>query len=128
MLYLTLAQLLTIHARIMAQSGGASGVRDLGALESSVAQPRMTFQQQALYVSLADKAAALAHSIIQNHPFVDGNKRTGHAAMEVFLILNGFEIRASIDEQEEIILAVASGNVSRSNLAEWLNGVLHQKK
>jgi death-on-curing protein len=67
------------------------------------------------------KAAALGHSLIQNHPFVDGNKRIGHAAMEVFLLLNGHEIEASVDDQEKIIIDVASGKVSRIELSEWIN-------
>ena len=73
-----------------------------------------------LYPSLIEKAGALCFSLVQNHPFVDGNKRLGHAAMEVFLILNGHEIRASVDEQESLILGVASGQVSKESLVEWL--------
>ncbi len=83
----------------------------------------MTFGGQDLYPTIADKAAALGHSLIQNHPFVDGNKRVGHAAMEVFLVLNGYEISASVDEQEEIILSVASGQMSRAELANGLNSM-----
>jgi death-on-curing protein len=63
---------------------------------------------------------SLAHSLIQNHAFVDGNKRIGHASMEVFLLLNGFEIEASVDEQEELILSVASGLIPRARLIDWL--------
>lgn len=66
-----------------------------------------------MYPNLASKAAALGHSLIQNHPFVNGNKRIGHSAMEVFLLLNGHEIDASVDDQEKIIIDVASGKVSR---------------
>ncbi|MGH9966762.1 MAG: type II toxin-antitoxin system death-on-curing family toxin [Pyrinomonadaceae bacterium] len=62
----------------------------------------------------------MAHSLIQNHPFVDGNKRVGHGAMEVFLLLNGHEIDASVDDQEKVIIGVASGKVSRIELSEWL--------
>jgi len=69
---------------------------------------------------LAEKAAALAYSIIMNHPFLDGNKRTGHAAMEVFLMLNGYELRASVDEAEQIILSVAAGQLERARLADWV--------
>jgi death on curing protein len=71
----------------------------------------MTFGGEDLYPSLLEKAAALGFSIIMNHPFVDGNKRTGHAAMETFLILNGMEINASVDEQERVVLAIASGEL-----------------
>jgi len=90
-------------------------------LESAVAQPEAGFGGKDLYPDLARKAAALGHSLIQNHPFVDGNKRIGHAAMEVFLLLNGHEIAASVDDQEKIILDVASGNVSRNELGEWIS-------
>jgi death-on-curing protein len=118
--YLTLVEVLNLHRQIIQQSGGALGVRDLGALESALAQPRMTFGGEDLYPMLADKAAALGFSIIMNHPFVDGNKRTGHAAMETFLVLNGLEISASVDEQEQVILALASGNSERESFVEWL--------
>jgi death-on-curing protein len=118
--YLTLVEVLNLHRQIIEQSGGALGVRDLGALQSALAQPRMTFSGEDLYPTLADKAAALGFSIIMNHPFVDGNKRTGHAAMETFLVLNGLEISASVDEQEQVILALASGNSGRESFVEWL--------
>jgi death-on-curing protein len=80
----------------------------------------MTFGGGELYPSIVDKAAALGFSLIQNHPFLDGNKRTGHAAMEVFLLLNGFEIQASVDEQERIVLQVASGEMDREAFTLWL--------
>jgi death-on-curing protein len=118
--YLTLIEALNLHRQIIEQSGGALGVRDLGALESALAQPRMTFGGEDLYLTLVDKAAALGFSIIMNHPFVDGNKRTGHAAMETFLVLNGMEISASVDEQEQVILALASGTSKRESFVEWL--------
>jgi len=118
--YLTLVEVLNLHRQIIEQSGGALGVRDLGALQSALAQPRMTFSGEDLYPTLADKAAAVGFSIIMNHPFVDGNKRTGHAAMETFLVLNGLEISASVDEQEQVILALASGNSRRESFVEWL--------
>ena len=120
MRYLLIEEIISLHARVIAQSGGGLGLRDRGALESAVAQPEMTFGGEDLYPTVAAKAAALGHSLIQNHPFVDGNKRVGHAAMEVFLVLNGYEISASVDEQEEIVLSVASGQTSRAEFSEWL--------
>jgi death-on-curing protein len=120
MRYLLIEEIISLHAKVVAQSGGSSGLRDQGALESAVAQPEMTFGGEALYPTVAEKAAALGHSLIQNHPFVDGNKRVGHAAMEVFLVLNGYEISASVNEQEEVILSVASGQMSRAEFSEWL--------
>jgi death on curing protein len=120
MRYLTLLEVLELHRRIIEQSGGALGIRDLSLLESAIAQPRMTFGGEELYPSLTEKSAALGFSIIMNHPFVDGNKRTGHAVTEVFLILNGMEISASVDEQERIVLAIASGELGRESWVDWL--------
>jgi len=111
MRYITVSEALDTYRRVMQQSGGLIGIRDLGALESAVAQPYMTFTDQELYPSLASKAEAFGFSLIQNHPFADGNKRTGHAVMEAFLVLNGYTINASIDDQVEIILSVASGRI-----------------
>jgi death-on-curing protein len=120
MRYLTVDEVLVIYEGVMQRSGGAIGIRDLGALESAVAQPRMAFGGADLYPSLSEKATALGFSLIQNHPFVDGNKRTGHAATEVFLILNGYEIHATEDEQYDAIMAVAAGQMKRETFAAWL--------
>ena len=117
---LTLIEVLEIHHKVIKQSGGTLGIRDLGLLESAIAQPRMTFGGEELHLSLLEKAAALGFSIIMNYPFVDGNKRTGHAAAETFLVLNGLEINASVDEQELLVLAIASGELRREAFVEWL--------
>ena len=87
---------------------------------TAIAQPRMTFAGEDLYPTIVDKASALEFSIVMNHPFVDGNKRTGHAAMETFLVLNGLEINAYVDEQERVILALASGELKRDMFTNWL--------
>ena len=120
MRYLTLAEALDLHHRVMEQAGGSPAVRDLGGLISAVAQPRVTFEGHDLHPTAADKAAALCVSIIVNHPFVDGNKRAGHAAMETFLVMNGHEVVASVDESEQVMLDVASGRIDRERLAAWL--------
>ena len=120
MRFLTLGEVLEVYRQIMEQSGGLLGIRDLAALESALAQPRMTFGGEELYPTIMEKASALAFSIIQNHPFVDGNKRMGHAVMEIFLVLNGFEIEAETGEQEATILQVASGEISRETFTDWL--------
>ncbi len=120
MRYLTLIEVLELHRRIIKQSGGISGIRDLGLLESAIAQPWMTFDKEDLYPTLLEKAAVLGFSIIMNHPFVDGNKRTGHATMETFLVLNGVEINADIDEQECIVLDLASNKLNRDAFLTWL--------
>ena len=120
MRYLTVGEVLEIYSRVMEQSGGGVGIHDLGALESAVAQPRMIFNGEELYPTLVEKASALGFSLIQNHPFVDGNKRAGHAAMESFLMFNGYEISASVTGQLEVILGVASGKIDRNTFTDWL--------
>lgn len=111
---------LELHCRIMADSNGVVGIRDLGALASALEQPRMTFAQRELYSTIVDKTASLGFSLIRNHPFLDGNKRTGHVAMETFPVLNGHEIAAEVDEQERVILQVASGELDRKTFTDWL--------
>lgn len=126
MRYLSLREILELHDKIIEASGGARGIRDVKALESAINQPRLTFDQTDLYPDIVAKAAALCFFIVMNHPFVDGNKRIGHAAMETFLILHGFEIEASIDEQEKIILELADGSLDREELTAWLNNhIIH---
>jgi death-on-curing protein len=120
---LAVSEIISLHATVLAASGGASGIRDLGALKSAAAQPRVTFGGEELYPTLFDKAAALCHSLVLNHPFVDGNKRAGHAALETMLVLNGFELTADADEQERVFLELASGGLSRLDLASWVESV-----
>ena len=120
MRYLSLAEVLLLHRLVMEQGRQQSLLRDLGALESAVAQARQTFGGEDLYPILAAKVAALGFSLIQNHPFVDGNKRVGHAAMVAFLRLNGRRLDATVDEAERTILQVASGALGRAGLEAWV--------
>jgi death-on-curing protein len=117
--YLSVEQVLALHQALVEQFGGASGLRDLGALESAVARPAMTFGGDDLYGDLAAKAAALMHSLVLNHPFVDGNKRVGIAAAELFLEGNASTLEESDDELERVTLAVAEGKVAAEALAIW---------
>jgi death-on-curing protein len=126
MRYLSLPELLVLHDHVITSTGGSFGVRDLPALESALAQPRATFNGNELYPDIVAKAVTLGFLLVANHPFVDGNKRVGHAAMEVFLVLNGHEIEADIDEQEHIILSIASGQLNRPDFEQWLRQ--HTKK
>jgi len=127
MRYLSLAQVVELHRRVLAATGGAAGIRDVGMLESALAQPKAAFAGQDLHSTLAEKAAALCFSLARNHPFVDGNKRVAHAAMETLLVLNGFELHASVDEQERLMLRLASGEMTRDELATWLQDHLHAR-
>ncbi len=116
MRYIRLAEVLSLHEMVIRTSGGSHGLRDLGALQSAVAQPHATFDGAALYPDLVSKAVTLCFCLISNHPFIDGNKRIGHAAMEAMLMLNGFQVVATVAEQEEMILRVAAGTATREEL------------
>jgi death-on-curing protein len=122
--YLTIEEVLNLHGLVLQQSGGTEGLRDQGLLESAVAQPSLTFGGEDLYPSLADKASALAYSLVRNHPFVDGNKRVGHAALETRLVLNGHELKAEVDDQEQVVLRVAGGTIAREEFTEWIRAHL----
>jgi death-on-curing protein len=118
--YISIEEVIEIHWRVVRQTGGVQGIRDQGSLESSVMQPLQSFGDQDLYPSLIEKAAALGYFLIQNHPFLDGNKRVGHAALETVLILNGYELSAGVDEQESVVLDVARGELRREEFTEWV--------
>jgi len=120
MRYLTLGEVVELHRLVLAASGGATGIRDLGALESAVAQPRASFGGSDLHPTLIEKTGALGFALAQGHPFVDGNKRVAHAAMATFLLLNGADIAATVDEQEHLMLNLASGRLGRTDLVAWL--------
>ena len=119
---LTVQQILFVHARLVAETGGSHGVRDLGLLESAAERPFGTFEGQDLYPDLFTKAAALMHSLVNNHPFIDGNKRTAFAAAVLFLELNGYKFLASNNEAAEFMLAAASGEVTLQQIIAWIKG------
>lgn len=118
-LYLSAQQVLFIHARLIAETGGAHGVRDLGLLESAVARPWATFAGEDLYPSLFEKAVALMESLILNHAFVDGNKRTAVAATALFLSRNGHRLAAENTELERFVLFVVQERPSLDEIANW---------
>ncbi len=120
MVFLNIDFILDLHQGIIDQSGGSAGVRDWNSLSSSLAQPSMTFDGIDLYETLIDKACALGYFLIANHPFVDGNKRIGHAAMLLMLRANDLTVDAPIDDQEKLILDVAAGKVNREDFTKWI--------
>lgn len=120
MRYVTLGEILALHTRIISQSGGRPGIRNFEGIASAVAQPRISVGGEDAYPTLVEKAAALAYALSQNHGFIDGNKRIAHAGMETFLILNGLEINASVDDQEAFMLSLAAGEITRDQVTSWL--------
>ncbi len=120
MKYLTPQQVLFIQSRLIAETGGQHGLRDLSLLESAVARPQATFDGVDLYPSLFEKAAALLDSLVNNHPFVDGNKRAGITAAGLFLSANGYRIRTLSAELEAFTMRVATEHPPIAELANWL--------
>jgi death-on-curing protein len=117
--YLSIGQLLALHAQQLRRYGGGTGVRDRGALERALARPAATFGGEDLYPDIADKAAALMHSLALNHPFVDGNERVAAFGAIVLAESNGHEFLATPDELVETTLAVAEGKMAVEALAIW---------
>ena len=118
--YLGIDQVLFIHQSQIRRFGGPKGLRDRGALQSAIARPQMTFGGEDLYPEIPDKVAALMHSLVMNHPFVDGNKRVGAHAAIAFLVANGFAPEFSPAELIDITLATARGEMSAEGLAIWI--------
>ncbi len=116
---LSAAQLAALHSELMKAFGGRGGVRDRGALEAAAARPGMTFDGEDLYPDLAAKAAALMHSLVLDHPFVDGNKRVGAAAAELVVEINGYRLRADDPDLERVAFSAAKGELSAEALAIW---------
>lgn len=113
-------QILMLHSMLVAQSGGADGLRDEGLLESAINTPLQTFGGQELYPTVLEKAARLGYGLIHNHSFLDGNKRIGTHAMLVFLDINNITLSYEDDDLIAAILRVASGEMDDSQLLEWL--------
>ena len=114
---------LAIHEMMLAQHGGLAGVRDEGLLESALAKPRHHFSYRS--PRLAEMAASYASGIILNHPFLDGNKRTGFMLAATFLEINGLEFTATEESVIEMTLALASGKLKHAGYAEWLASQAH---
>jgi death-on-curing protein len=118
--HLTLEEVLYLHDRIIKQTGGRAGIRDLGLLESAIHRPASTFVGEDLYAGLFTKGAALIHSLVNNHPFVDGNKRTAYAAGAWFLLVNAYTLRAAPHDLVGFLLDVEAKKLSLDGIAAWL--------
>ena len=118
--FLSLAEVLEIHRDQLERYGGHAGLRDLGLLQSALAVPAAAFGGRYLHGDLVEMAAAYLFHIVQNHPFIDGNKRTGMVAAIVFLSLNGIELRADETQLEQLVIDVAKGKAGKSSVADFL--------
>ena len=118
--YLTTEQVLRIHRKMLERYGGAVGVRDPALLESAVVRPRLSAFGKDAYPTLFRKAAVLLHSLVKNHPFVDGNKRTGFAAMHLMLLLNGYDVTSTTVQEVSMTLHVAEGKTVPEQIESWI--------
>ena len=118
--WLTPEQVLFLHSRLVEETGGLHGVRDLPMLLSALGRPQATFSGRELYPDIYSKAGALLDSLIRNHPFLDGNKRTAIAAAAIFLRLNGFSLEVNHGEMVRFTLACAQAQVGLEGIALWL--------
>lgn len=116
-----LSEVLSIHTILIEKFGGASGVRDKELLDSAINRPFATFDGQELYPNYTEKAAALIESIVVNHPFTDGNKRTGYVLMRLLLMQSGLDIIATQEEKYEFVIAIAEGKLDKTAIIEWID-------
>ncbi len=119
MKYLSPHQVLFLHARLIEETGGSHGVRDMGLLLSALGRPQATFEGKDLHPTMYQKAAALSDSMINNHPFVDGNKRTGIGAAVLFLSLNGYVVTASNQELLDLTMQIAQKRTTIDEVTNW---------
>ena len=119
MKYLTAEQVLFIHSRLIDETGGAHGIRDTGLLLSALERPKSGFGDTELYPDIFSKSAALMESLIKNHPFIDGNKRTAITSTAIFLQINGHNLKTSQKELERFTLKIAVKKVSLEDTAKW---------
>jgi death-on-curing protein len=112
--------ILVIHADLLQRYGGRAGLRDRGLLESALAQPRITVGGKFAHKTLFEKAAAYGFHLCRNHPFVDGNKRVAFVLMDLFLQKNGWEIVTDEEEAYSMMIALASGRLTKAELTSWV--------
>jgi death-on-curing protein len=115
-----LNQVLHVHEKLLEEFGGGKGIRDLGLLESAIARPFQTFGKIDLYPSLEEKAAAIIESIVRNHPFIDGNKRTGYVLMRLLILSSKKDIRATEKEKYKFVISIASSKIEFEDIILWI--------
>jgi death-on-curing protein len=113
-------QIIELHKQLIDETGGSHGIRDEGLLDSAYNAPFQRFDNQELFPTIQQKSARLAFGLINNHPFVDGNKRIGAHVMLILLALNGIELNYAQEELYTIILDIASGAAELNRLTEWI--------
>lgn len=120
MIVLSKQQILLLHSQLISGTGGSDGLRDVGLLESAINSPFQQFENEDLYPTIQQKASRLCFGLVNNHPFIDENKRIGAHVMLVFLALNGIELEYTQDDLSSTILKLASNEISYQQLTKWI--------
>lgn len=127
MKWISKKQVLLLHSELVADFGGADGIRDEAMLDSALKAPFQTFEGVDLYPGVIEKAARIGYGLVKNHPFVDGNKRIGTHIMLVFLSLNNILLEYEDDDLIDVILSIASGDIDDKKLREWIEDyIVHE--
>lgn len=127
MKYLGYRQVLWIHRRVIEETGGSPELRDEGLLRSALARPQASFGGQDLYPNLYEKAGALLESLLRNHPFVDGNKRTAWECLDLLLELNGVRMACTADQGYTLVMNIIDRRMTVQDVADWLSKHTHRK-
>lgn len=117
---ITLKEVLVIHQYAIEKFGGSEGVRDMNLLDSAIQRPYATFDQKELYPTSIEKSAALIESIVKNHPFSDGNKRTGYILMRLTLLLSGNDIEATEQDKYQFVIGIAEARMDYNEIKSWI--------
>jgi len=123
---ISIKQALSIHKIVIEKFGGSQGIRDINGLQSALARPFQTFRGEELYSSIEEKAAAIGESIIMNHLFVDGNKRTGYLLMEAILRYGNKKISVNNDLLYQFVISISTGEIKFNKIVEWLKNNTRQ--
>jgi death on curing protein len=122
-----LRDVLNIHNILIDKFGGSKGIRDKGSLESAINRPFATFDNEDLYPTPSDKAAAILESILINHPFVDGNKRTAYVLMRLILLDHGLDIVADQEDKYKMVISASAGEIRFDDIKTWIRARLQKK-
>ncbi len=117
---ISIEDVLAFHEKLISKFGGASGIRSFELLESALIRPYQTFDGKSLYPTSIDKAAAIIESVVKNHPFIDGNKRTGYVLMRLLLMQEGLDIKAKMEEKYAFVIQIASGEIDLDAIKIWI--------
>lgn len=122
-----LRDVLNIHNILIEKFGGSKGIRDQGSLESAINRPFATFDNQDLYPTPEEKSAAILESILINHPFIDGNKRTAYVLMRLILLDNGLDVAATQDDKYKMVISASKGEMRFDEIRNWIQERLEKK-